>query len=83
MEIRGHDNCPFCRCEPMSAVDELAKLEHWAAKDSAAAVCQLGRATAAATSASTSTLRGSGPELGDERRPVDRSATRRPLSIQN
>ena len=26
----------------MSAADELAKLEHWAAKDSAAAVCQLG-----------------------------------------
>ena len=42
MEIRGHENCPFCRCEPMSAADELAKLEHWAAKDSAAAVCQLG-----------------------------------------
>ena len=42
MEIRGQDLCPFCRCEPMSAADELAKLEHWAAKDSAAAVCQLG-----------------------------------------
>ena len=42
MELRGHDNCPFCRCEPLSAADELAKLEHWAAKDSAAAVCQLG-----------------------------------------
>ena len=44
MEIRGQDLCPFCRCEPMSAADELAKLEHWAAKDSAAAVCQLGYA---------------------------------------
>ena len=42
LEIRGHDNCPFCRCEPLSAANELAKLEHWAAKDSAAAVCQLG-----------------------------------------
>ena len=44
MELRGHDNCPFCRSEPMSPADELAKLEHWAAKDSAAAVCQLGYA---------------------------------------
>ena len=44
MEVRGQDLCPFCRCEPMSAADELAKLEHWAAKDSAAAVCQLGYA---------------------------------------
>ena len=42
LEVRGHDLCPFCRSEPMSAADELAKLEHWAAKDSAAAVCQLG-----------------------------------------
>ena len=40
MEIRGQDLCPFCRCEPMSAADELAKLEHWAAKDSAAAVAR-------------------------------------------
>ena len=42
MEIRGQDLCPFCRAEPMSPADELARLEHWAAKDSAAAVCQLG-----------------------------------------
>jgi len=42
MEIRAYDLCPFCRAEPMSPADELARLEHWAAKDSAAAVCQLG-----------------------------------------